>query len=301
MTLKSTPQEESQQGRPKKRSIPMLLGWKEDGRKIVALTCYDALFAALLDQHGEVDLLLVGDSLATVVQGHQTTLPVTLEEIIYHTKCAARGVQHAVLVADLPFMSYQVSVEQAIENAGRLVKEGGAHAVKLEGGETMRETISRLVSVDIPVVGHIGLTPQSYHRMGGHKIQGRARQGALRDSAEQVLRDAQAVAEAGAFALVLEGIPAELAAEIQGTIDIPTIGIGAGPHCDGQVLVTHDMLGFQSEFCPRFLKKYRQLGVEIQDAVREYAEEVREGAFPTQEHSFYEQDGGEMRQAAEGR
>ncbi len=269
------------------------------GSRIVALTAYDYSFARLIDQSEQVDMLLVGDSLGSVVQGHETTLPVTLDEIIYHSRAVVRGTSHALVVGDLPFLTYQCSPEQAIESAGRLLKEGGVSAVKLEGGVHMQETISRLTRVDIPVMGHVGLTPQSYHRMGGHKVQGRGvgdSQVAASQSAGRVLEDAHAVEQAGAFALVLEGIPEELAEEVTSQLSIPTIGIGAGVHCDGQILVTHDMLGLSMDFSPKFVKRYAELGKQLTQAVCDYATEVKEGGFPTEQHSFSQLQSNQVKQ-----
>jgi 3-methyl-2-oxobutanoate hydroxymethyltransferase len=251
---------------------------------IAMLTAYDFPFARIFDAAG-VDVLLVGDSLGMVVQGADSTLAVTLDEVIYHTRMVARARQRALVVADLPFLTYQVSVEQALANSGRLIKEGGAEAVKLEGGITMAETIRRIVDIDIPVMGHIGLTPQSIHRMGGHRVQGR-RSGKTAGCRERLLEDAAAVERAGAFALVLEGIPAELAREITERASIPTIGIGAGVECDGQVLVMHDVLGLSESFLPRFAKPYAHLWQEASTAATSYIREVRERAFPTSEHSY---------------
>ncbi|MBW2733537.1 MAG: 3-methyl-2-oxobutanoate hydroxymethyltransferase [Deltaproteobacteria bacterium] len=258
-------------------TVPSLQKMKRQGRRITMLTCYDATFARLLDPH--VDALLVGDSLGMVIQGGSDTLAVTLDEVIYHTRAVARGVKHAHLVADMPFMSYQVSVEEGVRNAGRLLKEGGAHAVKIEGAET--ELVSRLTRVGIPVLGHLGLTPQSIHTLGGYKIQGRRR-----EQARKLLDDAVALQEAGAYGLVLEAVPLEVAEQVSQRLEIPTIGIGAGPHCDGQVLVIYDLLGFDESFQPRFLKRFDSLGVRVEQAVESYAEEVRQGVFPGPEHSF---------------
>lgn len=257
---------------------------KAERQPITMLTAYDYPFARIFDQAG-VDLLLIGDSLGMVVQGADSTLPVTLGEMIYHVKMVVRARQRALVVADLPFLSYQVNPEQALRSAGRLIKEGGAEAVKLEGGITMAETIRRVVDVDIPVMGHIGLTPQSVHRMGGHRVQGR-RSGHAPGCRERLLEDAAAVEQAGAFAMVLEGIPAELAAEITNRVAIPTIGIGAGPECDGQVLVMHDVLGLSESFMPRFAKPYANLWQEASAAATSYIREVRERAFPGPEHSY---------------
>ena len=269
----------------KRVTVPDVLGAKTQRRKISALTAYDFTFARIVDAAG-VDLVLVGDTLSAVVQGHTNTLPVTLDEMIYHCRCVSRGVEHALLVGDMPFMSYQVSPEQAVASAGRFLKEGGAGAVKLEGGVCMVEQLRRITAADIPVMGHVGLTPQSYHRMGGHRIQGR-KHGESREAGthERILQDAIAVAEAGAFAIVLEGIPAELAREITAAIDIPTIGIGAGPHWDGQILVAHDVLGL-TDFRPRFVKQYLQ-GYELMvSALKTYVSEVISGAFPAKDSSL---------------
>jgi 3-methyl-2-oxobutanoate hydroxymethyltransferase len=250
----------------------------------VALTAYDFPFARIADEAG-VDLILVGDSLGMVVQGCETTLPVTMDEMVYHTRMVARGRRRALVVSDLPFLSYQVSPADAVANAGRLIKEGGAEAVKLEGGCAVAETIARIAAVDIPVMGHIGLTPQSVHRMGGHKVQGR-RHGQAPGQRERLIDDAMAVEAAGAFAIVLEGIPLDLAAELTERLTIPTIGIGAGRHCDGQILVLHDVLGLCDRVAPRFAQRYADLWSAARGAIGAYADEVRGGAFPTAAHSF---------------
>jgi 3-methyl-2-oxobutanoate hydroxymethyltransferase len=265
---------------PKRVTVPSL---KDRDEKIVCLTAYDYTTARILDEAG-VDLILVGDSVAAVVQGLATTIPVTLDEMIYHCRCVARGVSRALLVGDMPFLSYQVSREDALRNAGRLVKEGGVAAVKLEGGCTIATTVKALVDAEIPVLGHVGLTPQAYHRMGGHRVQGRVA-GDQPGERGRVLRDALAVEEAGAFALVLEGIPADLGAEISERLTIPTIGIGAGPACDGQILVTHDMLGFFPK-APRFAKRYADVVSIAAGAVGAYIREVRDGSFPAPEHTY---------------
>lgn len=257
---------------------------KATGIPITMLTAYDFPFARIFDQAG-IDVLLVGDSLGMVVQGCDSTLPVTVDEILYHVRMVARGRQRALIVGDLPFMSYQVSAEQALLNAGRLVKEGGAEAIKLEGGIAMANTIRRIVDIDIPVMGHIGLTPQSVHRMGGHRVQGR-RSGNAPGCRERLLEDAAAIEQAGCFAMVLEGIPAELADEITQRASIPTIGIGAGPGCDGQVLVMHDMLGLGDGFIPRFAKPFANLWRDSAAAASAYIKEVRERAFPAPEHCY---------------
>lgn len=268
-----------------KVTVPEIVKAKATGRPIVALTAYDHPFARIVDEAG-IDLVLVGDSLGMVVQGFDTTLPVTMDEIVYHTRMVARARRRALVVADLPFLSYQVSPRDAVANAGRLIKEGGAEAVKLEGGSAVAETIARIASVDIPVMGHIGLTPQSVHRMGGHKVQGR-RRGSAPGQRERLIEDALAVEAAGAFAVVLEGIPADLAAELTERLSIPTIGIGAGVHCDGQILVLHDVLGLTDRPSPRFARRYADLWAAAREAVGAYATEVRERAFPTVEQSFH--------------
>lgn len=270
---------------PQKVTVPEILKRKRDGKKISMLTAYDYPFARILDEAG-VDVLLVGDTLGMVVQGLDTTLPVTVDEVIYHLKMVSRARCRALVVGDLPFLSYQVSTEDALRNAGRMMKEGGAEAVKLEGGVHVAETIAALTAVDIPVMGHVGLTPQSIHRMGGHKVQGK-KHGRSAGGRERLLEDAAAVEEAGAFAVVLEGIPLDLAAEITERLSIPTIGIGAGVHCDGQVLVMHDLLGLFDKFAPKFSKRYVNLREIVSGAVRDYVGEVQSGAFPTDAHSFH--------------
>jgi len=268
-----------------KVTVPSVAKAKAAGRALVALTAYDFPFARIVDEAG-VDIILVGDSLGMVVQGLDTTLPVTMDEMVYHCRMVARARHRALLVADLPFLSYQIGARAALENAGRLIKEGGAEAVKLEGGCSVAKVIHRIAAMDIPVMGHIGLTPQSVHRMGGHKVQGRAR-GTRAGQRERVFDDALAVEEAGAFAVVLEGIPVDLATEITSRLSIPTIGIGAGLHCDGQILVLHDVLGLGDGFTPRFVKRYAELRRTAVEAVRAYAREVRTGTFPTAAHSFH--------------
>jgi 3-methyl-2-oxobutanoate hydroxymethyltransferase len=257
-------------------TVPDFTAAKARGVRLTMLTAYDYTMARILDQAG-VDALLVGDSMGMVVQGHEHSLSVTLDEVIYHTRCVARGVRHSLLVADMPFMTYQVSPQQALENAGRLVKEGGAHAVKLEGGVRSAANISAISAADIPVMGHIGLTPQSVRRLGGFRVQ--------RDEAK-LIGDAIATQEAGAFALVIECVPAEAARKITAAVKIPTIGIGAGDGCDGQILVLQDMLGLFDDLHPRFVKQFAQLGQEVRRAVQAYCREVREGLFPGEEHAF---------------
>lgn len=263
----------------KKITIPELLQQKRDGRRIAVLTAYDYPTARLLDTAG-VDVLLVGDSAGVVVAGHENTLPVTMEEMLYHVKAVVRARPRALVVADMPFMSCQAGEAEALKNCGRMLQEGGAEAVKIEGGANMASIIRAITGMDIPVMGHVGLTPQSVHRMGGYRVQGRERQ------AERIVEDAVAVQEAGAFAVVLEGIPAKLAARITDMLEIPTIGIGAGPHCSGQVLVIHDILGLCEKYSPKFVKRYADLSPLITEAARQYVSEVRDGAFPTEDHSF---------------
>lgn len=258
---------------------------KAEGRPIAALTAYDYPFARIFDQAG-VDLLLVGDSLAMVVRGEENTLGVTVDEMLYHVKMVARARSHALLVADMPFLSYQASLDQAVQNAGRMLKEGGAEAVKLEGGIAIAQTVRRLVELDIPVMGHVGLTPQSIHRMGGLRVQGQ-RPGRGPGGRERLLEDAAALEAAGAFAVVLEGMPAELAQEITLRLSIPTIGIGAGPACDGQVLVMHDVLGFTESPPRRFAKAYADLWKETAKSALSYLRDVRERAFPGTEHCYH--------------
>ncbi len=253
---------------------------KKEKRKITMLTAYDYPFASLVEEAG-LDMILVGDSLSMVVQGNETTLPVTMEEMIYHTKIVVKATKRVMVVADMPFMSYQVSVEEAIRNAGRLVKEGGAQAVKLEGGREIINHVKGITEAEIPVIGHLGLTPQAVLRMGGYKLQGK-----VPEQAKRIKEDALRLQDAGAVAIVLEVIPAELAKEITENLEIPTIGIGAGPHCDGQVLVIHDLLGLFERFTPKFVKKYTNLREEALLAIRKYKEEVESGKFPDETHSF---------------
>lgn len=263
-----------------KITVPHIRKMKQRGELITCLTAYDYSFARILDEAG-VEMLLVGDSLGCVVQGNHNTLAVTMDEMVYHTRIVARGRKRALVIGDMPFLSYQASKEQAVQNAGRFLKEGGAEAVKLEGGVSVRETITAIVDAGIPVMGHIGLTPQSVHRFGGYKIQGRDN-----ERREMVIRDALAVEEAGAFSVVLEGVPLDLAREITERLTIPTIGIGAGAHCDGQVLVVHDMLGLFDDFMPRFVKQYADLKKVITGAAQDFIGEVKGRKFPTEEHSF---------------
>lgn len=253
---------------------------KRKAEKIVMITAYDYPTACLVDEAG-VDIVLVGDSLGMVVLGHDTTIPVTLDDMVHHTKAVARGAKRALVIADLPFLTYQTSSADAMRSAARLVQEGGAAAVKLEGGAEVCPQVHSLVDAGIPVTGHLGLTPQSIHRFGGYKVQGRDA-----ESARHLLADARALEQAGAFAIVLECIPEDVAARITESIAIPTIGIGAGVHCDGQVLVLHDMLGITGKVRPRFVKQYAQVGETIRRAVEQYGADVRAASFPGPEHSF---------------
>lgn len=264
----------------KKKTILDIQKMKHTGEKITVLTCYDYPTARIMDSCG-IDIMLVGDSVGVVFSGYENTLPVTMEEMLYHTRAVVRSTPNALVVADMPFMSYQITPADARLNAGRLIKDGGASAVKLEGGATIASTISSLVEIDIPVVGHIGLTPQSIHRMGGYRVQGRKQ-----EQAEKLLADAAAIEAAGAFALVLEGIPRSLARRITESLTIPTIGIGAGECCDGQVLVIHDILGLCEKYSPKFVKKYADATNLISTAVAAYIDDVKSGAFPLDEHSF---------------
>jgi 3-methyl-2-oxobutanoate hydroxymethyltransferase len=259
---------------PDQVRIPDLLNKKRSGRKISMLTAYDATMARLLDRAG-IDVLLVGDSLGMVVLGYETTVPVTLEAMIHHSRAVARGSARALVVTDMPFLSYQVNAEEAIRNAGRLMQEGGAEAVKLEGGAAMAETVRRMVDVGIPVMGHIGLTPQSVHQLGGFRMVGKTA-----GEAARLRTDARALEAAGAFAVVLECLPEALAAEITAELNVPTIGIGSGPDCDGQVLVSYDAFGLFDEFTPHFVKQYATLGADLVAAAREYIADVEEGRFP---------------------
>lgn len=273
-------------GNTAKITVPELLQRKSTAadstkKKITCLTAYDYPTGRLMDEAG-VDVVLVGDSVAMVALGYDSTLPLTLDEALHHTKAVRRGVKRALLVADMPFGTYQGDVHEALRNAVRFVKEAGAEAVKVEGGERRLEVIARLTEAEIPVMGHVGLTPQSVNAMGGYRVQGKTAGGA-----EQLLRDARAVEAAGAFAMVLEGIPRELAAEITRNAQIPTIGIGAGPDCDGQILVLHDMLGLTFQEPPKFARRYANVGEAISQAVREYCADVQSGNFPSDAESYH--------------
>jgi 3-methyl-2-oxobutanoate hydroxymethyltransferase len=261
-------------------TIQDFLKKKKDGKKITMLTAYDYPFAQIVDEAG-IDVILVGDSLGMVVQGLDTTLPVTMDDMIYHTKMVYRAVKNALIIGDMPFMSYQTSIEEAIKNAGRFLKEAGASAVKLEGGSEIAEHIKALSKSDIPVMAHIGLTPQSIHRMGGYKVQGKTE-----EAAQKLLDEAHIVENAGAFSLLLEAIPMNLAKKITEELSIPTIGIGAGPFCDGQVLVLHDVLGLFERFVPKFVKSYANVKDTALKAIMKYKEEIEKGVFPSEEQSF---------------
>lgn len=261
-------------------TIQDLLRKKQQQQKISMITAYDFPFAQIADESG-VDAIIVGDSLAIVVQGHDTTLPVSMDEMTYHTGMVTRAVKRAMVIADMPFLSYQVSTADAVRNAGRFMKEAGAQAVKLEGGGEVAQTVEILTKAGIPVMAHIGLTPQAIHCVGGYKVQGRTE-----EAAKKLIEDARLLESAGAFSIILEVIPAELARQITGMLGIPAIGIGGGPYCDGQVLVMHDVLGLFDRFVPKFTKKYANLKADAVDAVRKYREDVESGNFPGSEHSF---------------
>ena len=264
----------------KKVTINTLRKMKQAGERISMLTAYDATFARLLDRSG-IEVLLVGDSLGMVVQGHDSTLPVTMDQMVYHCAAVSRATEHAHVVGDLPFGSYQAGADEAVKNAMRLVAEGGAEAVKLEGGAEFADVVRRIVRAGVPVMGHLGLTPQSVHKLGGYVVQGRTE-----EKAQKLIADARALEEAGCYAIILEMMPADLAAEITASVEIPVIGIGAGAGCDGQVLVCYDLLGMNPDFSPKFVKKYLDLAALIGGAVAKYRDEVKGGAFPGPEHSF---------------
>jgi len=261
-------------------TVPSIQEKKEHEEKITVLTAYDFPFAKLVDEAG-IDIILVGDTLGIVVQGEESTLPVTMDQMIYHTNMVSRAAKRALVVGDMPFMSYQVSVEETLKNAGRFLQEGGAAAVKFEGGAKVAKRIEVLTRYDIPVMAHIGLTPQSVHRMGGYKVQGRSS-----EAANQLVSDAKTLESAGAFSIVLEGIPNLLAKEITASVKIPTIGIGAGPWCDGQVLVLHDLLGLFTRFQPKFVRRYAELGETASEAFRQFKSDVMSGAFPCEEEGY---------------
>ena len=261
-------------------TIQDFLNRKKEGTKITMLTAYDYPFAQIVDEAG-IDAILVGDSLGMVVQGHDNTLPVTMDEMIYHTKMVSRGVKNAMVIGDMPFMSYQTGTSDAVRNAGRFLKEAGAAAVKLEAGAEAAEQIRAMTKADIPVLAHIGLTPQSIHRMGGYKVQGKSD-----DAAKRLIEEAHIVEDAGAFSLLMEAMPMELARTITKELTIPTIGIGAGPHCDGQILVLHDVIGLFEKFLPKFAKQYTNLKAEALKAITTYRDEIGKGVFPSEDESF---------------
>jgi len=264
----------------RKVTTKTLFLFKQKNIKIAALTAYDFMTAKLLDQAG-IDLILIGDSLSNVFQGNETTLPVTLDEMIYHTKAVSKGVDRAMIIVDMPFMSYQTNPDEAFRNAGRILKETPAGGVKLEGGKRMVYTVKKITEAGIPVMGHLGLTPQSIHQFGSYKERGRDQ-----TEADQICEDALALEDAGAFAIVLEKIPSQLAEKVTKSLSIPTIGIGAGPHCDGQILVTPDMLGLNLDFHPRFVRKYADLSNIIIDSVKNYVGDIKKKSFPSDEESY---------------
>jgi 3-methyl-2-oxobutanoate hydroxymethyltransferase len=270
----------STHGQLNKVTTAVIRDMKQKKQKVAMLTAYDYGMAMVVDEAG-IDIILVGDSLGMVVLGYDSTLPVTMEDMIHHTRAVCRGTKRAMVLGDMPFMSYQASVDQAVLNAGRFLQEAGAHGVKLEGGREVAEVTRRIASAGIPVMAHLGLTPQSVHQLGGYKVQGKGD-----TAARRMIEDAQILEEAGAFAVVLECVPVQLAREITESLTISTIGIGAGVHCDGQVLVVNDMLGTFERFKPKFVKQYANMNSQMKDAVRQYCDEVRTGAFPDDAHSF---------------
>jgi 3-methyl-2-oxobutanoate hydroxymethyltransferase len=263
-----------------KITVPKIIEMKRKGEKIASLTAYDWLLASLLDASG-IDIILVGDSAAMVFAGHDTTLPMTMDQMLYHTRAVTRGVKRALVIADMPFLSFQVTPKQAIENAGRFLQKGRAGGVKIEGGEPMAETIRKITDIGMPVMGHLGLTPQSIQSFGGYRLRGKTE-----GEAETIRKDAKILEQAGVFAIVLEKIPASLAGEITKSISIPTIGIGAGPDCDGQILVTPDMLGLFESFKPKFVRQYANLAGTIRSAASGFMKDVKSGAYPSKEESF---------------
>ncbi len=257
-----------------------IVDMKRHGEKISMLTAYDYTMAGIVDSSG-IDVILVGDSASNVMAGYETTVPMTMEHMIYHTACVVRGVDRALVIADLPFMSYQVTTKEALISAGRMMKEAGAHAVKLEGGEPIAATVKRIVDAGIPVMGHLGLTPQSIYKFGTYKVRAKEE-----EEAKQLLKDAKILEEAGVFSIVLEKIPSDLARKVTESVSVPTIGIGAGSDCDGQVLVLHDMLGLNKDFSPRFLRRYADLHSSMSDAVKHYIKDVKSGAFPNENEQY---------------
>jgi 3-methyl-2-oxobutanoate hydroxymethyltransferase len=261
-------------------TVPEFQQQKHDGKKLIVVTAYDALFTRIVEQAG-IEAILVGDSLGVVVQGKKDTLAVTMEQMLYHTKLVAGAAQRSLVIADMPFLSYQVSVQEAVKNAGRFLKAGAA-AVKLEGGASVLDRVEAMTKFGVPVMGHLGMTPQSVHRYGGYKVQGKQK-----DQAQALVEDAKALEAAGAFSIVLEAIPAQLAETVTEALAIPTIGIGAGPHCDGQVLVLYDLLGLFDDFLPKFVKPYAHLKADALQALRRYKEEVEQGKFPSDSESYH--------------
>jgi 3-methyl-2-oxobutanoate hydroxymethyltransferase len=271
---------QSSSNRPVKVTTQTVVEMKEQGEKISMLTAYDYTMGKIIDQAG-IDVILVGDSASNVMAGHETTVPMTLDHMVYHASCVVRAVDRALVVADLPFMSYQVTAKEALISSGRMMKEAGAHAVKLEGGAAISDTVKRIVDAGIPVMGHLGLTPQSIYKFGTYKV--RAKEEA---EAEQLIKDAKVLEECGVFSIVLEKIPSVLAKKVTASVSVPTIGIGAGPHCDGQVLVLHDMLGLNKEFNPRFLRRYADLHTTMTESVKSYIRDVKEVDFPNQDECY---------------
>lgn len=273
---------ETGSNRPAKITTQTVVDMKRNGEKISMITAYDFTMAQIVDQAG-IDIILVGDSASNVMAGYDTTVPMTLEHMIYHTSCVVRGTEKALVIADLPFMSYQVTPEEALINAGRMMKEAGAHAVKLEGGKPIIDTVKKIVEAGIPVMGHLGLTPQSIYQFGTYKVRAQEE-----EEAKKLIKDAKLLEEAGCFAIVLEKIPAKLAARVSSTLSIPTIGIGAGVDCDGQVLVIHDMLGMNKGFNPRFLRRYADVHSVMTDAVQNYIKDIKEKDFPNKQEQYGE-------------
>jgi len=265
---------------PDKITVPKIIEMKRRGEKIASLTAYDWLLASLLDAAG-IDVILVGDSAAMVFAGHDTTLPMTMDQMLYHTRAVTRGVKRALVIADMPFLSFQVTLEQAIENAGRFLQKGRAGGVKIEGGEPIAETIRKITDIGMPVMGHLGLTPQSIQSIGGYRLRGKTE-----GEAETIRKDAKILEQAGVFAIILEKIPASLAGDITKSVSIPTIGIGAGPDCDGQILVTPDMLGLFESFKPKFVRQYANLAGTIRSAASGFMKDVKSGGYPSKEESF---------------
>ncbi len=275
-----TPPPAPQQKRPRVVTTRTVMTMKQSREKIAMLTAYDFLTARLLDEVG-IDIILVGDSLGNVVQGHETTLSVTVDDMIYHAKAVKRAVKNALIVVDMPFMSYQNSLDEAVRNCGRVMKEVGVGAVKLEGGAYIAEIVRHLVQIGIPVMGHLGLTPQAINKFGTYEVRATEK-----EEADQLLRDAKVLADAGVFAIVLEKIPASLASRVTKAVPVPTVGIGAGPGCDGQVLVLYDMLGLTEEFRPRFVRRYGELAEDLRRSFRSYIDDVKSGSFPTKSESY---------------